>query len=929
MRHIRQQSPRKILLDNEGRDRSHPAVGERGKMLKSWYRRLSKRLGRLFGMTQQEPDFDEEVQLHLTMLADRLTRQGLSREDARRAARRQFGNITLLKEDRGRIGNWLLVETILQDVRFATRSLRKNAFLSAAVVATIAFGISGTVAIFSVVNAVLLKPLSYPEPGRIVQFLQTGPWGSAPAATIPKFKIWREQRDIFQDVTGYDALFGIPTMNLTREGKSEPIRAMRVTTAYFRLFGARLQYGRGFTAEEEEPNGPAVVVLSSSLWKSRFGGDPAVVGTLVRLSSRRYSVVGVMSPEFVSDPPASAWLPFQFDPDGTDQHQLYFTAAGRLRPGVTLRAARARLKLAAARFFREFPDQAKEEPKGGFSVEILQDAVVGDARSSLYVFSGAIGFVLLIVCANVASLLMARAMGRRREIAIRAAVGAGRGRLIRQLLTEGLVISALAGTMGLIFGTMAIRILLAVSPGNLPRIGGSPAAITPDWRVVAFTAGISIGVGLLVSLAPAFEASLIDLNSILRGGSGFAGGVLRRNSSRAILVAGEVSIAVMLLIGAGLLIRTFVIMRSVNPGFDARNVLVATTSLADSNIRNSAGIAQLVHRGIDELHALPGVAAAGVAWCVPLDASCAASTRFTVGGREPAAVAVPSGWWSVSPTYFDTLRIPLLRGRSFTNQDDIAAQPVVIINETFARRFFPSDDPLANHLLLGTGSNREPARHIVGVVKDTQDVDLRASPRPTVYIPLSQVPDAAVATRREIVPLAWVVRSHGDPAVLRTAIQDALGRVNQGLPINRVRSMQEVVSDSTQAEAFATLILTIFGVSALGLAAIGIYGLAASSVESRMQEFGIRMALGANPAHLERSIIRQGFRLIAIGVVIGMVVALEVTRVIAHLLYRVQTRDPIVFLSVPLVLGAAAMLAIWIPARRAAQVDPLIALRYQ
>jgi putative ABC transport system permease protein len=899
-------------------------------MLKTWYHVVSARLGRLFGMNRQDQDFDQEMQLHLTMLTERFTDQGLSREDAWSAARRQFGNTALLKEDRSRLGKWLLIETLSQDVRFATRSLGKHALLSTAVVATLVFGIGGTVAIFSVVNAVLLRPLRYPEPDRMVQFLTTGSWGSAPAATIPKFKIWREQTDIFQDVAAYDAFFGVPTLSLTGDGKPEPVQAMRVTADYFRLFGARLEYGRSFTAEEDSPNGPQVVVLSSGLWKRRFSADPGMVGKVIRLNGRPHTIVGVMSPEFASDPPAGVWLPFQFDPSSTEHHQMYFTAAGRLRPDVTLSTATARLKLAADRFFHEFPDQAKEERNGGFSAKILQDSVVGDVRPSLYLLSGAVGFVLLIACANVASLLLARAVGRKREIAIRAAVGAGRGRLIRQLLTEGVVLSLLGGTLGLVFGTVAIRILVTLNPGNLPRVGASAADVTPDWRVIAFTAGVSILVGLLVSLAPALEASLIDLNSMLRGGSGLAGTVLSRNRARSLLVIGEVSIAVVLLIGAGLLIRSFITLRSVNLGFESKNVLVFTTSLADSHIRNTGNIGQLVRSGVDRLETLRGVAAAGVAWCAPLDPSCAgAGAKFTIAGKEQTSVAVASGWSSVSPTYFDVLKIPLLRGRSFAIQDDLAAQPVVIVNETLAMRFFPYGDPLGNRLILGTGPNREPARQIVGVVRDTQDVDLRTGTKPTVYVPLSQVSDAAVATRRELVPLAWIVRTKGDAKVLSATIQDALGQASQNLPITSVRTMQDLVFGATASEAFETLLLTIFGGAALVLAAIGVYALAAYSVQNRMQEFGIRMALGADPGHLKRSIILHGLRLIAIGVVLGIAAALGLTRVIAHLLFRVQPADPVVFVSVPLVLGAAALLAIWIPARHAAQIDPLIALRYQ
>ncbi|HXB74290.1 MAG TPA: ABC transporter permease [Candidatus Acidoferrales bacterium] len=843
-------------------------------------------------------------------------------------------------------GKWVGLETLWQDVRFGWRSLKRQPLLTVAVVATLAFGIGGMTAIFSVVNTVLLRPLSYPEPDRMVQFLVTGPWGWAPAATIPKFKIWREQSDIFQDVAAYDSFFGVPVLSLgvdknggdkNGDGKPEPIKAMRVTAGYFRLFGATVAPGRTFTEEECSPNGPQVVVLSSGVWRRRFSADPAIVGKVIRLNGQPYTVVGIMRPEFESDPSPGVWVPFQFNPNSPEHTKLYFTVAGRLKPGITLSLARTRLSLAAERFFREFPDQAAAEPKGGFSAALLQEAMVGDVRSSLYIFSGAVGFVLLIACANVASLLLARAMGRQRELAIRAAVGAGRGRLVRQLLTESLVLSLLGGALGLVFGAIAIRLLLNLNPGNLPRIGEFASAVTPDWRVLAFTAGVSLGTSILIGLGPALEGSLADLNARLRGGSGIVGNgtVVRKHKTLSLLVIGEVSIAVVLLIGAGLLVRTFVTMRSVNPGFDSKNVLAVTTSLSESRIRNVTTMTQLVRGVVERMRVLPGVVAAGAAWCVPLDFTCSAGGRFSVAGQEPPGSAFStgnafsSGWSSVSPAYFEVFRIPLLRGRFFAIQDDSASQPVVIVNEALARQFLATGDPLNNRLILGTGPNQEPARQIVGVVQDTHDLDLRTSVRPTVYVPLSQVTDAAIAVRRENVPLAWIARTQDDPVMLSTAIQDAISQASGDLPITSVRTMREVVAGSSASEAFATLVLAIFGCSALALAAIGVYGLTAYSVQNRTREFGIRMALGAPAGNLQRSIIFEGLRLVAIGVLLGSIAALGLTRLIVHLLYRVQPWDPLVFLSAPVVLGAVALMAIWIPARHVTQVDPLTALRYE
>jgi predicted permease len=500
-------------------------------------------------------------------------------------------------------------------------------------------------------------------------------------------------------------------------------------------------------------------------------------------------------------------------------------------------------------------------------------------------------------------------------MAIRASVGAGRGRLIRQLLTESVVLSLLGGALGVGLGMAAVRLLLASDPGNLPRMDG----VTLDWRVLAFTFAVALLAGLLIGLLPAIQTSLVDLNSTLRGGD-----VFRQSRFRSVLVTGEIALAAALLFEAGLLIRAFVTMRTVDPGFDVGSVVAVNTSLADSNIRDASELGTLLSSGTERIRMLPGVLAAGAAWCVPLDPSCAAGVPFKIDGKDQTG-----RWSSVSPDYFAVLRIPVLLGRPFTLHDNAYSPPVMIINDALARQFLRGRDPLSLRLILGSGARTEPPRQIVGVVRDTRDMDLRTNPRPTVYIPLSQLSDAAISTRRDLVPLAWIVRTEGDPVGLRSAIQKTILKASGRLTITSLRTMRQVATESTAAEAFSMLLLAIFGCTALGLAAIGVYGLTAYSVRNRTQEFGVRMALGCSSAQLQRSVMLEGLRLASFGVLLGSTAGIGLARSIAHLFYNLEPWDPLVFVAVPVVLGMAALLATWIPARQSSRVDPLLALRCQ
>ncbi len=817
------------------------------------------------------------------------------------------------------------MEIFIKDLKHSLRMLLQSPGFTMAAVGALALGIGANTAIFSVVNTVLLKPLTYPDPDRIVQFLLTSPQGSGPGASVTKFNVWRQQTAAFEDVSAYD--FGGPGLNLTGGAYPEQIQGIHVTKDYFRLFGAPVAMGRTFTADEDRPNGGHVLVLSNGLWKRRFGGDPNMVAKSISLGGVPYVVVGILGPGFATDPVADVWIPFQFDPNSTDQAH-YFLAAARLKPGVTLSMAKAALQLAAGQFRRKY---TAANPQSGFSVQPLQDAIVSDVRSSLLVLVGAVSFVLLIACANVANLLLVRATGRKREIAIRAALGAGRRRIVRQLLTESVMLSLVGGALGLALGDIGVRALLTLNTG-IPRIGEHGSAVTMDWRVLAFTVLISMLTGILFGLIPAIDASRVDLSSTLKESGGRSGTGFRQNKARSLLVISETALALILLIGAALLIRSFVALRAVNPGFDAHNVLTMQMSLTGPRFEKTAGVAQLVRDAVQRIDALPGVVAAGPTCCLPLEGGF--GLPFTVAGRPvtDGNTNNGAGWMTISPGYFEVFKIPVIRGRAFNDRDDGGAARVVIINQAMARQFWKKADPLSDRLIIGQGIGPEfdePPRQIVGIVGDVRDGGLNRNPGPMMYIPVAQVNDGVTALNARIGPISWIVRTRGTPQSTSAAIQNELRQASGGLPTARVRSMDEVMVQSTARADFNMLLFTIFGCAALLLAAIGIYGLMAYSVEQRTQEIGIRMALGAESSAVRNMVVFQGMRLTLVGVVVGIAAAFGVTRLLASFLFGVKTWDPLVFITVPCLLSLVALFAVWLPARRATRIDPIDALRYE
>jgi putative ABC transport system permease protein len=809
--------------------------------------------------------------------------------------------------------------------KHALRMFRANPGFTFAAIAALALGIGVNTAIFTVVDTVLLKPLTYPDADRIVQFLLTSPQGNGPAASIPKFFLWQQQTSAFQDVAAYD--FGGPGFNLTGD-QPEQVHGIHVTQGYFSLFGASPMLGRTFTPQEDAPNGGKVVILSYGLWQRKFGGNPNIIGTALSLGNEPYTIVGILNNSFVSDPEADILLPFQFDPNSTNQGH-YFKAAGRLKPGVTLAQANALLKVAADQFRRRYPDALG--PKDGFAVEPLRDSIVGDARKSLLVMLGAVSLVLLIACANVANLLLVHATGRKREFAIRAAMGAGRKRIVLQLLTESVLLSVTGGILGLVLGYIGLRGLLAMSPGDIPRIGEHGGAVTIDWRILTFTLGVSLFTGILFGLFPAIGASRPDLNSTLKESSNRAGTGFQQSKARSLLVISEISLAMVLLIGAALLIRTFLALHRVNPGFDPHNVLTMEMSLTGDRFQKTAGVAQLVRDGRERLNAIPGVEVSASTCCLPMEGGF--GLPFDVVGRPvDKTKQVGAGWMNASAGYFEAFKIPILRGRDFTDRDVAGAPGVVVISESMAKKYWPKENPVGQQIIIGKGVGPEfdePARQIIGVAGDIHNGGLGRDPFPTMIVPQAQVTDGTTALNARIGPVIWLVRTHTEPHQLISAVSEQLRQASGGFPVARVRSMDEVVVHSTARESFNMLLLSIFGASALVLASIGIYGLMAYSVQQRTQEMGIRMALGADRSRIRNLVVWQGMQLTIAGVIVGAGAAFGLTRLIASLLFGVKTWDPIVFVTVPVVLAAVALLAVWLPATRASRLDPMAALRVE
>jgi predicted permease len=826
------------------------------------------------------------------------------------------------------------METLINDLRYALRMLRKSPSFTAIAVSALALGIGANTAIFTVVNAVLLEPLPYPQPDRLMMLGRKFSNGIGYSNSIPKYMAWR-QNHVFDSMTLYDGA-GLGS-SLGSDERAEPVTTSHVSRDYFKVFGVVPLEGRTFMEAEDLPNGPRVAIVSYRLWQSRLGGDRAALGRVITLNGEPRTVVAIMPASFRSDPDTSAtdvWIPLQADPNSTNQGH-YLRAAGRLKPGVSREAAQAEMTIIGDQFRKAYPKWMDEHES--VAVIPLRDAVVSNVRTALYVLLGAVGFVLLIACANVANLLLARAAGRQREMAIRAAIGANRWQVFRQLLTESVLLAGLGGVVGFAIGAWGVRVLLLLVPGSIPRLtdpnGVHTAVPVLDLRVAAFTIGLALLTGILFGLFPALHVSNPDLSSALKESGGRAGTSLRHGRARAALVIAEVALALVLLTGAALLIRTFVGLRTVNPGFDAHNVLTMQTSLAGSVYSSTAKETDFSIQVLRRLEGLPGVEAAASSIVLPVTAGI--DLPFLIAGKTPPKGGEYSGdeqWRFVSPHYFSVFRIPLMRGTVFSDSDSVKAARVVLINDAMAKKYFPKEDPVGQIITIGKGLGpqfEDPPRQIVGVVGTVRETALSAADEPVMYIPQSQVPDGLTALANNVIPLAWAVRTRMDPMSLRVAVERELHAVDGLLPFARERPMEQVVSESVARQRFTATLLNLFAGIALLLAAIGIYGLMSYSVGQQTQEIGIRIALGAGRPDMLKLVLAQGFKLTASGIVLGLMIAFGLTRVLASLLFGVKASDPMTFAAVAVILSGVALAATYFPARRAAGVDPVEALRCQ
>lgn len=822
------------------------------------------------------------------------------------------------------------METLLADARQSLRLMLKSPAFTAVAVAALALGIGANTAIFSVVDKVLLQPLPYPEADRIMQVERKFPQGTGSSTSIPKYFAWR-QNNVFASMALADQQG--PGINLSRGDRSEQIKGVHISADYFKVFGVSPMMGRTFTAAEDAPNGPKAVVISQGLWRSRFGSDPNILSKTITLNSEPYSVVGVMPASFIPNPPADVWISLQADPHSTNQGH-YLAAMGRLKQDVTLERARGEMKLAGEAFRRQYPKWMDKDET--VTVIPLQQSLVKDVKPALLILLGAVALVLLIACANVANLLLARATARQRELAIRTAVGASRWRVMRQLLTESVMLSTLGGVAGFLLGVTGVKLLLLLVPGDIPLLtgdGSSQQALSLfDWRVAAFTLGLSFLTGVLFGLYPALHISRTDVASVLKEATGRSGTGRHQNRLRKTLVGSEMAFAVVLLSGAVLLIRTFVALSHAEPGIDPRNVVTMQTSLIGQKYETTAKVDIFARQVLQRLEALPGVDSSAMTVALPTEIQI--DLPFTIAGK-PAKSGDFNGdeqWRFVTAGYFKVFRIPLVRGRVFDLRDQRNSNPVVLVNSSFVKKYFPKENPIGQVLTIGKGLGPQFAdnpRQIVGVVADVRESNLSDKDVPVMYIPQSQVSDALTQLANSALPMSWCIRSGADPKTVSAAAQKEFQAIDGTMAVARIRPMREVLAQQVARQNFNMVLLTTFAGIALLLAAIGVYGLMSYSVEQQTQELGIRLALGADHPDLVRLILRQGMLPAGLGVLLGLGIAFGITRVLGQLLYGVQAADPVSFGTVAVILVTVALISIYIPARRTGKLQPSVALRQE
>jgi putative ABC transport system permease protein len=807
------------------------------------------------------------------------------------------------------------MQFLAQDLRYGFRSLVRNPGFSAVAILALALGIGPNSAIFTIVNAVLLKPLPMPEPNRVVMIWQTllkSGFDQMPVSAND-YLDWKRQAHSFAEMA---AAFAIPEYGLNISGAGEPERvgAALGSKEFLPALGIKPVVGRNFLPEEDRPGGPAAVLISHALWQRRFHSDPSAVGRTLTVDGVPRTIVGVVPHELGELVAADVWLPTAIDPNRGERGNHNYGVVARLKPGVTVKQARAEMMVIATRLEREYP-----ATNNGWGITLFPMAEMfsGRIRPVLLVLLGAVGLLLLIACANLANLLLARAATRQKEIAIRGALGAGRQRIIRQLLTESLVLALAGGALGLVLAAWSIRLLRGVVPDMFPMM----RHMSVDARVLVFTLGICVLTGLLFGLAPAWKASRTDLNTTLKeagGRSENAGGSQR---IRGVLLGSEVALAVLLSVSAGLLLRSFMRVMAVNPGLRTENIVTMNLTLPEVKYDTPRKRATFYKTLGERVDALPGVRSSGAVVFLPLRVSILSFrigvSRFQIEGRPPVAEDQQpmADYRAATPGYFRTMEIGLRQGRLFDDHDDLDAKKVALVNETMVRREFINDNPLGRRIVINGA-----AREIVGVVADAKLYGLDAPVEPAIYVPHGQQANTS---------MGLVVRTDGDPGATAGAVRREILKLDPEQPISDVRTMQKVLADSLMLRRVSMLMLSVFAGLALTLATVGIYGLTAYAVSRRTHEIGLRVALGASQAQILRLVAGSGLASSVIGAAIGMAAAFQLTRALAGMLYGVTATDPLVFAVVPALLIAVSLVASYVPARKAARIDPLVALRYE
>ena len=813
------------------------------------------------------------------------------------------------------------MHTIIQDVRYAARKLLRAPGFTFIAVATLALAIGATTAVFSIVNGVLLKPLPFRDPDAVVRVGSTGKDGKLVQMSVPDFIDYRDQSRSF---VGMAQVWDRNSANLSVSG-AEPVRlnSAAVGARFFDLLGVRMQLGRGFFAGEDVTGAKHVVVLSDRLWRSTFSADPGVVGRAVSLNGEDYTVIGVAPASLTYPSKPDIWVPFAFeswmsDPSNRGAH--FMSAIARIRPGVTMESADRELRALGSRLAKEYP-RTNVNFSGG--IESLKKSLVGDVRPVLLTMFGAVAFVLLIACANVANLLLVRAASRETEIAVRTALGAGRGRIVQQLVTESVLLALLGAIIGAAIAAWVVDAVVAFGPRGLPRLED----IAVDQRVLGFSAAIAIVTGVAFGLVPALHASAGELGQMLKEGARGTSSRRSTRRTRSALVVGEMALALVLLVGAGLLIRSFSNLLRVNPGFHPQNVVTFDVSLPSVKYPHDRDIRHFAEMVRDRLSGLPGTRSVAVAFARPME-QMGMRVTFDIEGRPPAPLdsRLIADVRPASANFFSTLGIPVLRGRVFTPaEENFGPPPVVVVSQAFARKYFPNENPIGQRVKLGLGhdtagtnTNVDARGEIVGVVGDVRQRGLAEDVYPAVYVGWGTFP---------INDMAFLVRSDADVGTISAAVREQVHAVDATMPVYDVHTMTDVVSESVAQPRFYTTLLTAFGTLALLLAALGVYGVISYTVSQRTRELGIRIALGASRERVVRLVLGQGLALTAGGVAIGLAGAVWLTRLLSALLFGVQPTDTITFGAVALVLLGIASLASYLPARRAARVDPVIAMR--